>query len=752
MARRAPIVRRVPKVRPRADRIGDLVTSGMLLLGFAVGFAGMYRVLDGIGWWWQALAVTAIILAAAAGVRSITRHPAWGSLAGAGVAVCTIVAMFAADRALLWIIPTGDTIEALRNLELAGLRSIADQDVPAVADPGILFLVCVGAAALTVLGDLLAIGVHRPALAAIPLGVVVLVPSFIRPAFTDALIFTLVAIVFVALLLARARQLGWRGTLGLAGTAILASLVAPVILPPVSPGSGATSGSGLSTGLNPIVSLGDDLRRGDPQVALTYTTTSDAGQYLRLATLDDFSGVSWRPTAVDPVPGNDVTAIGPPPGLTDAVPRTEVVTDVQIGDVLSRWLPVPYAPQAVSGVSGTWWWEPDGLGIRSERSNARNQAYQVTSILVQPTVEQLQTAGTIVESGFERYLAVPEDLPPVVAATALEVTASATTNFERATALQDFFTGGEFTYSEQAPVEDRYDGSGASVLEPFLERRAGYCVHFASAMAAMSRTLGIPARIAVGFTPGDFQVTENGTVITWTVTTHDLHAWPELYFADVGWVRFEPTPGRGQVPTFAQAAVDDPETPDVDESVPTPPPASTPGPTSTSAPVLPDEDPLDPGAAGGVAGDGGGTPWLGPVIGAGVVLVLLLPAILRAVRRTRRLGLVDAGSAHAGWAELRDTVTDLGWPVDPGLSPRRFAADLSELLDDEGSRVLARIRGELEAEVFAARAPEPSSDDVVQVVRSLRRAAGTGRTVLALLAPRSLLPARLIAEPAPRAV
>ena len=264
------------------------------------------------------------------------------------------------------------------------------------------------------------------------------------------------------MLLVRARRMGWRGTVGLAGAAIVAALVAPIVLPPVIPGTGATNGSGLTTGLNPIITLGDDLRRGEPEPALSYTTTSDAGQYLRLAVLDDFGGVSWRPTAVEPPITNDIDNIPDPPGLTEEVPRTEIVTDVQVANVLSRWLPVPYSPKVVTGVDGTWNWENDGLAIRSLRSNVRDQSYTVQSILVQPTVEQLLAAGTTVESGFERYLQVPEDLPGIVAETAVQVVGGAATNFERAVALQTFFTGGEFTYSEQAPVDERYDGSGAA--------------------------------------------------------------------------------------------------------------------------------------------------------------------------------------------------------------------------------------------------------------------------------------------------
>ena len=80
---------------------------------------------------------------------------------------------------------------------------------------------------------------------------------------------------------------------------------------------------------------------------------------------------------------------------------------------------------------------------------------------------------------------------------------------------------------------------GIKGLTDFLfHTKTGYCQQFAFAMAGLARLLGIPSRIAVGYTAGSRRA--NGT---WKVTTADAHAWPELYFAGLGWIRFEPTPG-----------------------------------------------------------------------------------------------------------------------------------------------------------------------------------------------------------------
>ena len=98
-------------------------------------------------------------------------------------------------------------------------------------------------------------------------------------------------------------------------------------------------------------------------------------------------------------------------------------------------------------------------------------------------------------------------------------------------------TTGGFTYSQDPP-----QAPGLPPLVGFvLVTKAGYCQHFAGAMALMARLLGIPARVAAGFTTGTYA---NGT---WTVTDHDAHTWVEVWFPGYGWLPFDPTPGRGSL-------------------------------------------------------------------------------------------------------------------------------------------------------------------------------------------------------------
>ena len=717
------------------------LVSGLLATAIAFALWGLTPVLEGFGWFIQAVVAAVLVLLAGSAVRSFARRRFWGTIAAAGAAVAVLTVMFGEQTGILGIIPTFDTIGVFGELDRAGNRDILEQGIPATATEGIRFLVCLGVMAAAVVADGVTHILRAPALAGLPVLVLLLVPSFVQAEFADPFLFALTAAVWLAAIVAFTRPAAVRTAAAVGATAVVSSLVLTFVLPavePPPPGSGV--GGDFATGLNPIITLGEDLRRGNPTHALTYRTSDDSEQYLRLTVLDDFTGTSWQPTSL-PEPGNSVDEIGPVPGLGGGVPAPTVTTLVSVGSVSSRWLPVPYAASQIRGLDGAWSWESAGLTVRTERSNARGQSYEVDSTQPAPSVEQLVGAGAGPVAGMERYLELPAELPASVGQVAAEVTAAAASNYDRALALQEFFRGGDFTYSEQAPVDEGYDGSGAEVLGVFLEERSGYCVHFSSAMAAMARTLGIPARVVVGFAPGSaVKEGENDEFTVFRVSTHNLHAWPELYFENIGWVRFEPTPGRGTPPAFAPLDEDDPSTPDVDESVPPPP---TPAPSSsadpTAGPDLPDEE--EPAAPddGAAAPDApaGPSPW-GALITAVVLGLLLTPAVARLLRRARRLSAVGRGSALDGWDELRDTALDLGFAHDDALTPRQLSDELALVLDDEALAALGRLRSTVESHAFGRSPVDARAADVRVVLAGLRRGAGAGRTVVAALAPRSL--------------
>jgi protein-glutamine gamma-glutamyltransferase len=137
--------------------------------------------------------------------------------------------------------------------------------------------------------------------------------------------------------------------------------------------------------------------------------------------------------------------------------------------------------------------------------------------------------------------------------TAIAVAGKARTPYAAAVALMSFFrTSGGFVYTNRPPPL----GATAPLVDFVTRTRAGYCQHFAGAMALMLRYLGVPARVAVGFSSGTY----DSKAGVWRVTDHDAHAWVEVWFRGYGWLPFDPTPaarpGRGQLSApYAAASV-----------------------------------------------------------------------------------------------------------------------------------------------------------------------------------------------------
>ena len=124
---------------------------------------------------------------------------------------------------------------------------------------------------------------------------------------------------------------------------------------------------------------------------------------------------------------------------------------------------------------------------------------------------------------------------------AVRIAGSARNPYAATVALEAWFrTGGGFTYDESPPQAP----PGTPPLVFFLERsKAGYCQHYAGAMALMLRYLGIPSRVAAGFTSGTYDRERR----VWNVSDRNAHTWVEVWFQGYGWLPFDPTPGRGNL-------------------------------------------------------------------------------------------------------------------------------------------------------------------------------------------------------------
>lgn len=697
---------------------------------------------------WAFVATAIVLVVATSGVaaRVVLRRRAaweralWTPLAQLAVAACTLTALIAGTTALFGLIPTAATVRVFGVLTSQAGAEILNGSAPLAASPGLSVTMGASFAVLAVLLDQLI--AYRAALLAglVVVGVGVL-PMII--AFEDAnvLWFVVVGILFLVLFRSTALRdpdAPQRTSLLLAAGIGTAALVLSVAIAPVLPVSATWSGGGAASGVSvdPSLRLGDDLRRPVPVEVMTLATPAKTAPYLRLATLSRFDGQVWEPDETD---DQALRAGFGDPEWGQEIAATEQRTSIRVLRMSSSALPVPFPATRIQGLSRAWRVMPANRTVISATSDASGRDYTVTSMQLAPTLEQIQAASA---TGFDDA-EVPDDLPPVIARRAAEVTADADSDYDKLLALQTWFRG-EFTYSLDTPVAEGFDGTGAEAVAQFLDVRSGYCIHFAGAFALMAQSLDMPVRIVVGYLPGSLTDQKRGEESIFSVTSDRLHSWPEVFFEGIGWVPFEPTASLGVPTRFAGAA-------SAEEAAPAPQ-----APTATTAPENaptsgPTVDPSDLGDASSGADELGRVDPL--PVGASlvaVVVILLLPLLLRILRRRRRMRRARGGDALAAWEELRDTLLDLGLPLSDADSPRGRAAGLVRRrgVDADAMRVLTDA---VEHASFA-RQDEHLGDlsrPLAEVLAQLRRSIDRSGRVRATLLPRSLIAARGSRAPLP---
>lgn len=289
--------------------------------------------------------------------------------------------------------------------------------------------------------------------------------------------------------------------------------------------------------ISPLVDLHDRLTRASDTEVFTVRTSTPT--YWRLTALDTFDGQVWRSggtfVAVDgPLP--TVPGIDAGPSIA-SVSVTRLTATFTIGALATLWLPAPYRPTAVDPATGIRYQGASStLIVDASRPDANGSVYRVDAELPAASADELRAARTELPADIrDRDLEVPDGLDPSITAAAREQTATATTAYDRAQALADWFRR-DFAYD--ASMASGHDGDAVA---RFLRDRRGHAEQFASAYALMARSLGLPARVAVGFTPGD---ADGDDPTRFHVFGRHAHAWPEVFLGEYGWVAFEPTPGR----------------------------------------------------------------------------------------------------------------------------------------------------------------------------------------------------------------
>lgn len=752
--------------RARRDRTSrrlgpELALALSLFAALLAALLPLFELVTMGTWVGQAAWIVALVLAVGFVLRRLDVSAVLVSLAEiAAWAVATTVG-FLGTTAWFAVIPTADSFALARELLEEAMGDILYGVAPMAPTPGISFLVVTSVGFLTIAVDHVAITARLPLLAAVPLLAVWVIGPTAAGRSISPWAFVLFAAAILLLLRSETRsrepqtQLGSATVTAVSATAIAAvSLLVALSVTPRLPDAvpiGLGAGGG-GTIVDPSLSLGNDLRQPSPEVVLRMQTNLPTPPYLRMATLSAFDGETWDPDPRDTVPLRDDSFA--PLSVDPEISVTQHESTIAIDNLSSRWVPLPYAPITVEGLGDGWGAMPENRTVSSTTQSTQDRDFAVTNEIVHPTLEQIRSRSAVVPAGTDDVdvLSVPEDTPDIVWESARRVTAGLSSDYDRLIAVQDWFRSAEFSYSLDAPVEDGFDDSNVAAIGRFLVVKSGYCVHYAATFTLMARTLGIPTRIAVGFAPGTFleeDIVTGGTPASGgsvEVRSDQLHAWPEVYFEGIGWVGFEPTNSLGVPTNF----VSETETPDETEeqATPTPTPTAatatptaTPTSSATAAPTASAPDTTSPDTAFNLF------PLLGGI--AGVVLVLALPAIIAAIRRSVLLERARRGDVGAAWRVLQNLEIDLGGTVSLADSARVFAERLVRKRGAPAAQTMRIVRA-IEHANYAASAATPgggrdqdSGEDFARDVRTItsavRGAAEPSRRNAATWLPRSLI-------------
>lgn len=307
-------------------------------------------------------------------------------------------------------------------------------------------------------------------------------------------------------------------------------------------GSGNPAGGGDSTG--PAESFGyfgftnrlDTGVRGRPDNTLVMRVRASAPDFWRGQSFDTWNGREWsisdERTRV--LRGNGVIPVSAVPGDPP----------VRSGELIQTFFLETGGPNVIFGAprpsqvyipQSSLFQLPDGT-LRTGVELDAGTIYTVVSRRPEATAGLLRAAGDTAASSPEeivRRFGVEDNVPPRVAELARRLTSGLATTYDKVRALERWM-GDNTAYSLDIPPLP----PGADAVEQYLfVDRTGFCEQIATSLVVMLRSQGIPARLAVGYTPGE----RNPFTSLFEVRASDAHAWAEVYFPTVGWQAFDPT-------------------------------------------------------------------------------------------------------------------------------------------------------------------------------------------------------------------
>ncbi|SDP44912.1 Transglutaminase-like enzyme, putative cysteine protease [Actinopolyspora xinjiangensis] len=635
--------------------------------------------------WFPPAAMTAVVVSCTGIATRMKRDSWWSAPLQLAALVFMLTALFGGSG-FLGLIPTPATFAELAHLLGDAIEVVRTGIPPVPAETAISCLICLGIGVVTLLVDRIAVTGRAPAVAGLVLLCVFAVPASLADRMLPWWTFLGSAAGFTAMLSAGS---GFRLTadsrwssvrrfsepVAVTSVACVVALLTGTVFTGVGtqgrlPGSDpdqAAPDTG-EIGLRPFTSLRGQLDRDEP-VELFRIEGLPRETYLRAMTLSRFDPErGWRLGSLpEGIPARERLPL--PPGTKQRSSSPTHRVEIEPVGYRDAWLPVFGVPRRVLGIGDAWRYDP-ASGMIFTRRTDDTDSYTELAAFPDPSREKLRASSG--DSPVDQVYLETSGAGERVRELARRITANAENRFDRAVALNDYFTdpANGFTYDLSTAPASSHDA-----LEDFLFRgKRGYCEQFASAMAVLLREVGIPSRVAVGFTSGRDEGDER------VITTEDAHAWVEAHFPGHGWITFDPTPlreGRGSVPPYLAPSRQREEG---ERSS-----APTGEPTTPSATPDSDEEKQDTSRTASEEPGHSGVP-VGALLTGGTALllgtVLTAPAAMRTLRRRRRWSLASSGGIGAAgnaWRELLDESIDRGdVSPPPGETPRRTAERVIE--------------------------------------------------------------------------
>ena len=527
--------------------------------------------------------------------------------------------------------------------------------------------------------------------------------------------------------------------------------------------------------ISPLVSISASLVNQSDEEVFSVRVAENDFDYWRLMALTEFDGNQWQRTSrFNDLNNSSALANTHNTSNRRLVTQTITKTAQSSNDI---YLPVANELHRVvddGGLSLEYEQDTGALVYSAAAQALAEQGFTYTVESLVPVYDPAQLpvrSSAAADSDFvAEYTQLPPNCTPSeesangqcwpqrITDLAQQVTAPANNDYQRVRLLQDFFRN---------PQNFRYDlnvakSHNVTTAEQFLfEVRRGYCEQFASVFAAMARSLGIPTRVAVGYTWGTWDELRQEYV----VRGHHAHAWPEVYFADVGWVVFEPTPGRNRghdssitgLAVAAQYPSNEGGVTFVDDIAPSPVLPTNTFTDNLASPISPNATP-DTIPTGNTTGASAGTQssprfaLIAAIFGVVVAAILCLVPASRVAKRHMRLRLATHKPllrAELAWDDATNALKLLGISATPHQTPVEFARQVNRTRTDMGALTqLASHLTTLRYAEFATVGDSTASSNVKsltkqavatskELVKFCRKLAGVRKVVFAAFDPRS---------------